>query len=515
MTLPGPAAIDQLLTSGGDSRLRVNADTQLNEYGCQPCPRPRALSFSSSTASTISQRAYAAAERAFETLQASDRPDAFDILVEEMRAELKDLWQLPADVDVVFAPSGTDAELRALYLAQCVLPAPVVSIVVGADETGSGMPLASAGRHFNDATANGRRAIKGRRIRGLANEIDSILIPSLGSDGQVRALDAIDADVLRSTQDAIARGCGVALNVITHSKLGTHAPSVGCVAGIRETFGGRAQVIIDACQARASRAQINAELARDSIVLITGSKFFTGPAFSGALFVPAAVSARAVSSRHVPEGFADYTNASDWPAAYARLRAAVPQKNNVGQALRWAAALEEMRSYFEVPARFREYACAEFSRFAEGLTRGAPNFVLLKRPDCDLAAADEFAARTVFPFVMKRNGRLCSVAEAKALYHALNQDLAGIVRAAPRDQRRLMGRLCHIGQPVAVPQPSGEPAGALRVASDARIIAESWLSGPDAAARRFQSRLEDLRIVFDKLQFLLDHYETIAHGQAA
>jgi selenocysteine lyase/cysteine desulfurase len=515
MTLPGPAALDQMLISGGDTRLRLNADTQLNEYGCQSCPRPSALSFSSSTASTISQRAYAAAERAFETLQASERADAFDVLVEEIRAELKDLWQLPADVDVVFAPSGTDAELRALYLAQCVLPAPVVSIVVGADETGSGMPLASAGRHFNDATANGRRAIKGRRILGLANKLDSIRIPSLGGDGQVRALDAIDADVLRSTQDATTRGCGVALNVITHSKLGTHAPSTGCVARIRETFGDRVQVIIDACQARASRAQINAELAHDSIVLITGSKFFTGPAFSGALFVPPAVSARAVSADHVPEGFADYTNASDWPAAYARLRAALPQKNNIGQALRWVAALEEMRRYFNVPAHFRSYACAEFSQFAEWLIHGTPNFVLLNQPDCDLAAADEFTARTVFPFVMKRNGRLCSVAEAKALYHALNQDLARIVHAAPRDRRQLLGRLCHIGQPVTVPQPSGEPAGALRIASDARMIAESWLSSPDAAARRFQSRLEDLRIVFDKLQFLIDHYETIAHGQAA
>ena len=284
MTLPGPADVDQWLTSGGDSRLRVNTTTQLNEYGCQPRPRPRALSFSSSTASTISRCAYDAAEDALATVQASNRPDAFDTLVEGMRAELKGLWHLPAEVDVVFAPSGTDAELRALHLARCVLPGPVVSIVVGADETGSGMPLASAGRHFNGETANGRRAIKGRRIRGLANEIDSILISTLGSDSQVRALDAIDADVLHSTQEAIAQGHSVALNVITHSKLGTHAPSAGCVARIRTDFGERVQVIVDACQARTSRAQINAHLAQDSIVLITGSKFFTGPAFSGALF---------------------------------------------------------------------------------------------------------------------------------------------------------------------------------------------------------------------------------------
>jgi len=515
MSLPDPADVDQLLVSGGDSRLRVSTATQLNEYGCQPHPRPRALSFSSSTASTISQRAFAAAERATAFLQASERPDSVDSLVEDIRAGLKDLWQLPADADVILAPSGTDAELRAVYLAQCVLPAPVVSIVVGADETGSGMPLASAGRHFNGETANGRRAIKGRRIRGLANEIDSILIPTLGSDGQVRALDDIDAEVLHSTREAVAQGRGIALNVIIHSKLGTHAPSAGCVSRIRADFGGKVQVIVDACQARASRTQINAHLAQDSIVLITGSKFFTGPAFSGALFVPAGISTRAARSDRVPGGLIDYTTASDWPATYAHLRAALSRKTNVGQALRWVAALEEMRSYFNIPAHFRTFACSEFSQFADRLIRSTPNLVLLERSDCDVAAADEFAARTVFPFLMKRNGRLCSVTEAKALYHALNEDLAGVVRAAPRDQRRLMARICHIGQPVAVPQPSGEAAGALRIASDSRLIAESWLGGAEAAAWRFQTCLEDLRIVFGKLQFLLDHYETIAHGQAA
>ena len=515
MTLPGPADVDQFLTSGGDSRLRVNTTTQLNEYGCQPHPRTRALSYSSSTASTISRRAYAAAEDALVTLQASDRPDAFDALVEGMRAELKALWQLPADVDVVFAPSGTDAELRALHVAQCVLPAPVVSIVVGADETGSGMPLASAGRHFNVETANGRRAIKGRRIRGLANEIDSILIPTIASENRVRPLDEIDTDVLRNTQDAIAQGHSVALNVIVHSKLGTHAPSAGCIARIRADFGERVQVIVDACQARTSRAQVNAHLARNSIVLITGSKFFTGPAFSGALFVPKHISDRTARSDRVPEGLADYTVASDWPANYTHLRAALAQKSNAGQTLRWVAALEEMRSYFDVPDHFRMFACSEFAQFADRLIRNTPNLVLLDRPDCELASADEFEARTVFPFLIKRNEHLCTVAETRALYHALNEDLAGSIRVASRDQRRLLGRICHIGQPVAVPRRSGEAAGALRVASDARMIVECWLAGAETAALRFQTQLDDLNVVFEKLQFLLDHFETIVHRQAA
>ena len=193
----------------------------------------------------------------------------------------------------------------------------------------------------------------------------------------------------------------------------------------------------------------------------------------------------------------------------------LPQTNNMGQALRWVAALEEMRSYFDVPAHFRMFACNEFAQFADRLICNTPNLVLLNRPDCDLASADEFAARTVFPFLMKRNGGFCTVTEATALYHALNEDLTASVRAASRDHRRLLGRICHIGQPVAVPQPSGEPAGALRIAADARLIAGSWLAGAETAAWRFQTQLEDLNVVFDKLQFLLDHYETFVQSQAA
>ena len=47
------------------------------------------------------------------------------------------------------------------------------------------------------------------------------------------------------------------------------------------------------------------------------------------------------------------------------------------------------------------------------------------------------------------------------------------------------------------------------------MIAGSWLAGAETAAWRFQTQLEDLNVVFDKLQFLLDHYETFVQSQAA
>src|SRR5207244_13018123 len=43
----------------------------LNLYGCRPSPRPDEISLSSSTASTVSGRGYAAAEAAFAQLEAA------------------------------------------------------------------------------------------------------------------------------------------------------------------------------------------------------------------------------------------------------------------------------------------------------------------------------------------------------------------------------------------------------------------------------------------------------------
>src|SRR6201996_8883679 len=87
------APLDRLLTAGGDPRLTINPASGLNEYGCQPSPCPDTLSFSSSTATSISQRGYARAEAARDALMrlAIDvgLETAFDARVEALRHELR------------------------------------------------------------------------------------------------------------------------------------------------------------------------------------------------------------------------------------------------------------------------------------------------------------------------------------------------------------------------------------------------------------------------------------------
>jgi hypothetical protein len=120
------APLDRLLSGGGDPRLTVNPASGLNEYGCQPFPCPDTLCFSSSTATSISQRAYDRAQNAREALMRSaitvGIEAAFDTRVEAMRDELRAFLGLSRmQADIVFSPSGTDSQLQALFLTRALL----------------------------------------------------------------------------------------------------------------------------------------------------------------------------------------------------------------------------------------------------------------------------------------------------------------------------------------------------------------------------------------------------------
>lgn len=505
-----PGVLGRLLVAGGDSRINPNPVSGLNNYGCHPFPQPGILSFASSTASSISERAFAAVGKAVSSLQAHDRFADLDPFVEEMRTRLKALWGIGEETDIVFAPSGTDAELRALFLAKCVLKPPIVSIVVGSDETGSGMPLAAAGRHFDSETANRFQVSKGERIHGLAQDVEAILIPTRAANGRARPPQQVDTAIIEAMKAKIADGYSVILHVMAHSKLGTCAPTPECVRQIREVWSGSVQIIDDVCQTRVCRAEIQSYVAQDRLVLITGSKFFTGPAFSGAVLVSAALSARAAASDDVPIGLLKYTCAADWPPRFRRLRSLLPPAVNLGQALRWTAAIEEMDRYFRVPAEFRRAAFQDFSKYVMNCISGRANLRLLQEPASGNDGSEEFSAPTVFPFLPMRHDRPCSMAEARLLYRAMNKDLSNVISASAPSERRLISQRCHIGQPVQIPQCAGRETGVLRVSADARLVSESWVGGDEAiAARRLRSNIAKIRIVFDKLDFLLQRLDEL------
>ena len=71
---------------------------------------------------------------------------------------------LPVGVDIALAPSGTDVELLTLALAAGGSNRPIVNIIVGPSEVGSGTSLAAACRHYDCLTPNGRQVLIGEPV---------------------------------------------------------------------------------------------------------------------------------------------------------------------------------------------------------------------------------------------------------------------------------------------------------------------------------------------------------------
>lgn len=515
------APLEQILTCGGDTRLQLDPASRLNGYGCRPFPRPDAFTFASSTATSISGRAYAAAAASRQELlrasKAAGFAAGFDVRMNDLRTELKALLGLGATgCEIVFSPSGTDSQLHTALLARTLLGGPLVNVIAASDETGSGTVFAALGHHFNALTAQGVRVVKGDKLAGMPDDVTTLSIPLRAADGSPRPLAEVDAAVADAVSRSVAAGNRVLLHAMDSSKFGWRAPSYAALGEIARTHRDRVQIVVDACQMRLSRPRLRWYLEQGFMVLLTGSKFFTGPPFCGALVVPEALSTRIATIDRLPAGLADYTNASDWPMRWSELRKSLPARANLGAWLRWVASLEEIRAYFATPASFRKLALAKFAEIVPLLVETGGLRLLPAQAEASADGVDdeEMASRTIFPFLLERDGKALSVAQAAIVYRALNADVASLLpgSCAPAEHA-LAARSCHIGQPVAVKLSSGAVTGALRISAGARIVSESWsAAGERAALRNLWAEFDQVHVIIEKISLLLRHFDAIERG---
>ena len=514
------APLDELLIAGGDSRLALAGDGA-NLYGCTPRPRAQALAFSSSTASTISPLAYRRARTARQELieEGAGLYEAFARRVEEQRLALAGCLQLQ-DTGIVFSPSGTDSQLHVLFLARLVLGEKLTTIIVGADQTGSGTAFTCRGRHFSARTAGGKSVEKGSPIGGWANDIKTVGISLLSAEGAARPADEIDAAVTKAVRQEIALGRKVVLQTMESSKFGWRAPSHTCLERIQANRPGEVQIVIDACQMRIARPRLRAYLQKGCIVLITGSKFFGGPPFCGATLVPAPLAARIAAMDAGAEGLLDYASRWDFPAGWGALRATLPAVPNFGQWLRWEAALLEMRTYYALPPAFRRRALAHLAAAIPALIAASPNLEAM--PQAPRGEDDEeMSSPTIFPFLIKQGDGHLGHEEASKLYRALGRELGAALPDDVTDgERRLAMTLCHIGQPVSLPCAGGKAKAALRLCIGARTLTDAWSPDERAWDENIAAVTRQIETIIRKIDLLLrypavlDHTDERVHAAA-
>jgi hypothetical protein len=503
---------ESLMETGGDIRLARDPVSALNGYGSSHRPRPWAVTFASSTASSSSERGYVAADlarlRATAAMLTADARAAVAAALEDVRAALARFYALPDGSAVVLAASGTDTELLALALSHLAAPAPILNILVAPEETGSGVPMAARGLHFAVDTALGHDVARAAPIEGFRADTALAMVALRDPDGNIRHADIVDEEIAATVADGIAAGRRVILHVLDLSKTGLLAPGLACVKRLRARHGAAFDIVVDACQARLSPPSVREYLALDAVVLVTGSKFFTGPPFAGAALIPPAIAARLASCR-LPAGLEAYFGRDDFPAG-CPAAAALPPVGNYGLALRWHAALAEMAAFWSVPPARRANILTGFATIVADEIAANPALRLLAATPLARTGDDEAweRCRTIFTFALAaphEPGRELTPDEARLVYHWLNADLSDLPGLSAADQN-IASCICHIGQPVKLPAPGGGFIGVLRVSAGARLVSgepsHQALNPRTRVAREF----DDLRGVFAKLRLILIHF---------
>ena len=458
---PATAAWDArlrlLIASGGDDRIWLDPITRRNRYGAPAAPATDEIWLSSSTACAVSPRGWTAAGDALERLLEDGR-HSIAAWFETLRRRLLALYGAPG-AEAILAASGTESELVTLQLALALAEGPLVNIVVAPAETGSGVPAAAAGRHFLGRASMGCAVAKAEPLAGWENAALAVQTIEIRQPcGALRRQANVDLEAALTVERAVAGGSFALLHVLDASKTGQPGVSRAAATQILARYPGRVMVVVDACQLRCGAADIRRDLAEGLAVMVTGSKFAGGPAFCGALLLPAGLAERLEAAAPAGAALAPYSAVLDWPQ---RLRGAfaggLEHPANLGLGLRWSAALAEIEAFERVPDDWRAAALADFDHAV--LERVAAD------PGLALADPEGVAAPGLIPIVH------VDESDPRPVYEAL---------AAAEG----IGRACHLGQPVAVGART-----ALRVCASMPMIV-------GAAARSFAAIEADLDEAF-------------------
>jgi hypothetical protein len=487
-----------LLISGGDPRIALDPASGLNRYGCGPNPDAAIVPFGSSTCSTISTSAFAVVERLAGRLsEEAAREGEADLYRQELqriRGKLTGLLGLHdmAGLKTFLSPSGTDLHRLALALTAAGAAAPPLVILPEPYETGGGVVGALGGRL--GPTAALRAAMTAPNLEAALMQPQIMTAPSRAADGTLRPSHQIDEEIVAIASAAARAGRKVLLVLMDVSKTGLISPSVACAQDLKQRFGERVEVLVDACQLRLAPQTLAAYLRQDFMVAITGSKFMTGPAFSAALLVPEAAAERMQAPRAL-RALADLCLQGEAPEGWGggpELKAGA----NFGLLLRWEAALEEMRRFTALPAAavtrfFGDFAAAVGERLADDEAFEPVSVRPLERTGLGAAPSWD-RIQTIFPFLLKQGGRPMTPVQTLGLQRLMAVDLgdwAGWEGA---------GRLVQLGQPVHCGKRSGSELSALRLCLSARLAVEALAPGGSGAA----AMIDEALLALDKAAWL-------------
>lgn len=451
-----------------------------NRYGCRFEPEAGLLAAGSCTGSTVSAHAYQAVTDALAGVDLAD-PEAVtawsEAELDRVRRRLRHhlLGAGTNGTQIVLTPSGTDAEFLPVLLVVAGSDVPVTNIVLAPSEVGSGTLLAAGGRHFSAQVPSGRSVeVAAGAIPDVPVTVETVEVRD--GDGALREPDDIDAEVARTVRDAVAAGSVVVLHVVAHSKTGVHAPSLELVAALEARHGDRLHVVVDAAQGRISRRGLRHVLRRNRFVILTGSKFYGGPPFAGALLVPERYARRLAREVACPRALQGYFARAEAPPTAAAWRASLEVPANPGLTARWVASMAEIDRYYSIAEPTRLSILRTFEEVAPELIGASERIELETPPEPPLDdAADRLlgSKHTVMSFLVRGgDGHRLDADELRAVQHEMR---TGAAVEGGTDIEAI-----ETGQPVVI---ADDGAAVLRIALGAPLAAR-WAAPSDPVRRR-------------------------------
>lgn len=509
---------EYLLMSGGDLRLNIDEFELLNKYGCRPFPRPEAFTFASSTATSVSNYAFDKTDKVRTILiQNSLKKGLKNATIEFselLKNNLRKTLKIKDECQIIFSPSGTDSSLQIAAITQIISDKEITHVLVASDETGSGVPTALKGCHFENTTALNYPVKKGEKIEGF-RDIDLIKIPFRDENGQLKSTAQLDMEIFAAISKTNELGRHIVLHAMDQSKLGYQSPSEEMIRNLDTLDDLSIQIIVDGSQVRLDPIDIRNYLNKGYIVTITGSKYFTGPPYAGALIVPKSVNASITSVKNtIPEGLTSYYNHADWPTSWFCSKD-LPDGFNYGSYMRWNAAIVEMDRYYKTPILYRNLGIEMFCNFVEESIKEAVFLEPLFGDETKINTynSEKFGLRnirTIFPFFIIRNEQALSMEQVKKLYLLLNSDISDQFEGSSLEIIRLAAQKCHIGQAVSVKYGNDFQSAVLRISLGARVISESWVNRDISIFfRNIELQMNQITVIIKKIELILNNPELL------
>ncbi|ETP47423.1 hypothetical protein F442_06553 [Phytophthora nicotianae P10297] len=544
--LPFAEQTESLLVRGSDDRSALCPLTKTNNYNASTIPLATDVARGSCTCSSITLQAFERCEKLRQELllnSLSINPNAksssvlFNTKMRAIRARVAsclDVSDLVGDnqLRILLSPSGTDAELLATVAGLARLysglgeeenlpggvgpeQCKVTSIITAGSEIGRGSKIASGGKHFSNLTPSGEAGTAGQPLRKFPIDlVDVVTIPARDDNGDI---NLIDDDVRELVHERLDRGGGVVLlHVVVGTKTGYACPSMPMVDALAVQYPNRLLVVVDACQMRVDRSLYREWATKCYVVLTTGSKFFGGSPFCGAVLMPMRcvyeLEAAAVE-RHsevaIPLGLEDYFSKYDMPEGMRNIRARLGTNMNAGLLLRWETALVNMEPYCRIPPADIAAICKLYMSACRTKIQSLWGHMaeLLAPPE----PIENDGTSTVTPIdtivsfkVRDENGVFLDMAALKALHTLLSKDLSG---ALPDDA--LAKKRCLLGQPVSL----GKSGAVIRIAMGADMVNDVYLRGKGESdfAAAIEPLSQDDDDILNKIALVLRHWELLHH----